>query len=658
MRIAPGARGSSARLLAIYAVITLVPVLVLGVVLAVTFRSQLDGQGLAQGRSEAVLVAQTAVAPQLSGTPLSGGLSKAEQRRLHRLVWNAVGARHVLRLRLRDLQGHVVFSDDGSGFGGPPDDQALAAASGRVVARLTRLNTDSNDTGQTGVRAVEVYQPLTAGTPRRRIGVLELYLPYAPISRDVSSDLHTLYVDLAIGLAVLYLVLFAITVSVSRGLRRQLAVNAFLAEYDTLTQLPNRTLFHRRAERAVAAAAPGRAVALAIVDLDRFKDVNDTLGHHNGDRLLVELGGRLAAAVGTQDTVARLGGDEFGLILWHADDPEEVLAGLRAMLAEPVELNGLPLSAEASIGYVIAPDDGVDVDVLMQRADLAMYGAKAHHAGAMRYEASLDRYDAATLSLVGELRRAIDADQLVLHYQPQATLPENRVSAVEALVRWQHPEHGLLEPDRFLPLAEQTDVIDKLTHWVLRTALRDLRDLSEEHEELRVAVNVSARNIARSRFAEEVLSALRDTGSPADRLIVEVTETALLADPPRAAAVLGTLSAAGVAISIDDFGTGQTSLAHLSRLPIRELKIDRGFVTDMLDSPGHAAIVRSIVELGHNLSLRVVGEGVETDDTLARLTEYECDVAQGYLLARPMPMARLQAWLTDLETLSAPPRAR
>ena len=576
MRIASRARGPGVHLFAIYAVVTLVPVLVLGVVLAATFRSQLNGEGLAQGRSEAVLVAQTAVEPQLSGTPLSSGLDAAEQRRLRRLVSNAVGARHVLRLRLRDLEGRVVFSDDGSGFGGKPDDESLAAASGHVVARLTRLNADSNDTGQSGVRAVEVYQPLTAGTARRRVGVLELYLPYAPISRDVASDLHTLYVDLAIGLAVLYLVLFAITVSVSRGLRRQLAVNAFLAEYDTLTQLPNRTLFHRRAERVVAGVAPGHAAVIAIADLDRFKDINDTLGHQNGDRLLAELGRRLADAVGDDETVARLGGDEFGLIVRHAQDPERRLAELRALIGEQVELNGLPLSVEASIGYVVAPDHGLDVDVLMQRADLAMYGAKAHHAGVMRYDASLDRYDAATLALVSELRRAIDEQQLVLHYQPQMTLSERRVSAVEALVRWQHPVHGLLEPRPVPPAGGADRRHLKLTSWVLRTALDDLAELSDGDRELCVSVNVSARTIARSTFAEEALSAIRDLGAPPERLTVEVTETALLADPPRAAAVLG-----------DSRGRRRHQhrrlryrsyvLGYLSRLPIDELKIDRGF---------------------------------------------------------------------------------
>jgi diguanylate cyclase (GGDEF)-like protein len=560
------------------------------------------------------------------------------------LVKRAVGERHVLRLRVRDLVGRVVFSDDGSGFKAEADDEALDAARGRVVARLTRLNSDINDVGAAGVAAVEVYLPLTAGAPAHRVGVLEVYLPYAPISRDIQAGIHSLYRDLVIGLGVLYLVLFAITASVSRGLRREVALNAFLAEHDTLTELPNRTLFQRRAEAVVAESRRGRAAAIAIVDLDRFKEVNDTLGHHNGDLLLTELGRNLAATMRAGDTVARLGGDEFGLIVRDVAEAEPVLWRLRTVIDHEVEISGLPLSVEASIGFVVTPEDGTDVDTLLRHADVAMYAAKSNHAGVVRYEPSLDRFDAANLSRVSKLRRAIDADELVLHYQPLATLAEQRVVAVEALVRWQHPEDGLLYPDQFLPLAEQTDVIDKLTAWVLRTAARQLLELAPDTE-LTVAVNVSARSLGKPTFADEVIAILEQTGLPPTRLIIEVTETALLVDPGRAGDVLQRLSAAGVRVSLDDFGRGQTSLGYLSTLPLDEIKIDRSFVFDMLDNPANAAIVRSIIDLGHNLDLRVVGEGVETNEVLAGLHASGCDIAQGYLLARPMPAQHLQEWI-------------
>jgi EAL domain-containing protein (putative c-di-GMP-specific phosphodiesterase class I) len=301
----------------------------------------------------------------------------------------------------------------------------------------------------------------------------------------------------------------------------------------------------------------------------------------------------------------------------------------------------------------MAPEDGTDVDDLLQRADVAMYIAKAQHAGVTRYDPSLDHYDAVSLSRVTQLRRAIDDGQLLLHYQPQSTLADGTVRAVEALIRWQHPADGLLYPGSFLPLAEQTDVIDKLTHWVLRTALSEIGDLGAEHP-ISVAINVSARSVVRAKFADEVIEILEELDLPAERLIIEVTETALLTDPKRAAGVLARLADAGVKISLDDFGQGQTSLGYLSALPLHELKIDRSFVGDMLDNPAHAAIVRSIIDLGHNLDLRVVGEGVETDQTLTSLHDSGCDVAQGFLLARPMPAREIAEWIGAMAPRHAP----
>jgi diguanylate cyclase (GGDEF)-like protein len=647
MKVSPAPSRSMRRMFASYAAISLVPVAMLGVVLAGSLRAEARQRGLAQGRSEASLIARTAVGPLLSTRPLRLGVTGAEKRALRRLTSAALRDGDLLRLRLRDLAGNVVFSEDGSGFHDRPEAAALAAAAGKTVAHLTRLNSDANDTGHSGVESVEIYLPLRAGEPSRRVGVLELYLPYAPISRDVTAALHQLYLNFAVGLALVYLALVAITVSVSRGLRREVKVNAFLAEHDTLTELPNRVLFHRRAERVLAEAVQlGQPTAVAIVDLDHFKEINDTLGHESGDELLTEIAHRVSANMRAQDTVARLGGDEFGLVVRDVADPQQALSRLREIIEREVEIRGLPLSVQASVGYSVAPDDGADVATLLQRADIAMYVAKTRHAGVLRYDRRFDHYDAAKLSLIGELRHAIDDGQLVLHFQPQARLPAGQVDVVEALVRWQHPEQGLLYPDRFLPLAEQTDVIDRLTEWVLHSALSELHVLdASSTRKLKVAVNVSARTVCRSDFAKRVIDTLGRLGIPAERLIVEVTETALLTDPGRAAEVLRELSRAGVNISLDDFGRGQTSLAYLSALPIDELKIDKSFVMDMLDNPAHAAIVRSIVDLGHNLQLRVVGEGVETPEILDALRGTGCDVVQGFLLARPMPRDKLPQWL-------------
>jgi diguanylate cyclase (GGDEF)-like protein len=482
--------------------------------------------------------------------------------------------------------------------------------------------------------------------PARSVGVLELYLPYTPIERDVTAGLHRLYLALAVGLAMLYVSAFVISALVSRGLRRQLGINAFLAEHDQLTELPNRVLFHRRAQAALAdASTTEETVVVGIVDLDRFKEVNDTLGHHNGDRLLREIGRRLDEQCRPTDTVARLGGDEFGIILRGGGEPEVALHRLRSSINQEFEIEGLPLSVDASVGFVVAPADGTDVDDLLQRADVAMYVAKVQHCGVARYDKAFDHYDAANLELVAELRHAIEAGDLILHYQPKVRLADGRADAVEALVRWQHPVHGLLYPDRFLHLAEQTDLIERLTEWVLDAALSEAQSWAAAGHELGVAVNVSARSLARADFSARVASVLDRHEVLNERLVIEITETALLTDPPRAAALLADLTARGVRVSIDDFGQGQTSLGYLSALALDELKIDKSFVFDMLENRSHGAIVRSIIDLGHNLGLQVVAEGVEDAEVLASLQSSGCDFAQGFLFARPMPASDLGEWL-------------
>ncbi len=329
--------------------------------------------------------------------------------------------------------------------------------------------------------------------------------------------------------------------------------------------------------------------------------------------------------------------------------PDEIgplLDRLRAAIEAEAMVGTLPLSPEASFGYALAPADGTDVDTLLRRADMAMYLAKGTRSGTARYDRRRDHYDAAQLALVAELRRAIEKDELVLHYQPKAELRTGKVCAVEALVRWQHPKRGTVPPDAFLPAAEQTGLIDPLTRWVLATALAQVAEWGAACEGLSVAVNVSARNLARADFADTVLAALADAGVPASRLVVEITETALMTDPAIAAEVLTRLAEAGIRVSIDDFGQGQTSLGYLSTLPLHELKIDKSFVGDLPDNIAHAAIVRSVIDLGHNLGLQVVAEGVETTEVAALLKAAGCDIAQGYLLARPMPGDELPPWLT------------
>ncbi|MCU1493188.1 MAG: Diguanylate cyclase/phosphodiesterase [Acidimicrobiaceae bacterium] len=636
--------GSFRRIFVRCLVIALVPVVVLAVIFAVDLGWLPLQRVLAQGRSQAVLFAATSVEPILDGRPLSRGLSTVEQAELLRIA--TVGEKHAgVSYRLLDLGGHVAFSSAGAARYTPSPGVAEAAG-GTTIGHRAQLSSPVKPGTAAAPQAVEVDTPLEAGPLGRRVGVLEVYLPYAPLLADVTSGRLTLILDLTGELLLIYLALIVIVALVSRRLRSHVAWNAFLAEHDTLTGLPNRALFHRRAEAALRECSSTHPVAIALVDLDRFKVVNDTLGHQNGDALLVELGRRLTAETRDGTTIARLGGDEFGFILasesGNAAEAERALRRLRDVIGREASVSGLPLSVEASIGFVLAPDDGVNVDELVQRADIAMYVAKEQQAGVLRYQAAQDHYDTTNLRLVVELRHAIQAKELVLHYQPKVRLSDGEVTAVEALVRWNHPVEGLLSPRSFLPLAEQTDVIFDLTRWVLDTAIEALAGFPPDID---LAVNVSARNLSAADFGDEVIAALARHRMPARRLVLEVTETALLSDPGRAIAMLTRLDDRGVRVSIDDFGSGQASLGYLSTLPIHELKIDRGFVSGILGNPKHAAIVRSIVDLGHNLSLRVVGEGVENSSVLEGLRQAGCDEAQGFLIAEPMPVEELLDWL-------------
>ncbi|HMC72594.1 MAG TPA: diguanylate cyclase, partial [Mycobacteriales bacterium] len=459
---------STRRLFAVYAAVSLVPVLALGFVLSTLLHRQATSAGLREGASEAGVVSRSSVAPLLDGHDLRDGLRADEASRLNSRGRLIGGNSQVLRLRLRDLAGRVVWSADGAGLG-TVDDEAVEAAGGEPVTHLQWLNADVGDAGSRGPRLVEAYVPLSAAQTGSRIGVLEIYLPYAPIRASIAAGQHLLLGALIGGLFVLWLAMLGVSASVTRALRRQARTNAFLARHDPLTGLANRSQFAHRAAMAIAGCTAARQVALAVIDLDRFKEVNDTLGHGNGDQLLVALAERLSVHVREGDLVARLGGDEFGLILTGVHGPGEaveILTRLRSVLAEPITLGALPLAVEASVGFAMAPGDGTDAEALLARADLAMYVAKREHRGVVHYRTEHDRYDAANLTLIAELAQAIARDELRLHFQPKADLRNAKVTAVDALVRWEHPVRGLLYPDAFLPAAEQTELVEPLTRWV------------------------------------------------------------------------------------------------------------------------------------------------------------------------------------------------
>jgi diguanylate cyclase (GGDEF)-like protein len=641
---------SPVRLFAVYAIASLLPVLLLGFVLAASFRGEANARALSEARSEAALIAHTAVEPLLSGRPLAQGVTPQEAGRLRQLAVSEVGKGQVLRLRLRDLAGRVVFSGDGSGLKEVADPDAAEAGRDGARAEITHLNTDSNDSGRRGVPAVEVYLPLSGGTPQRRVGVLEIYMPYVPIARDVSHGLNRLYVYLAIGLAVLWLVLLAITASTTRGLRRSAKLNAFLAEHDVLTALPNRTLFHRRAGAAVAAAQRNQSsVVIGIVDLDRFKAVNDTLGHQNGDRLLFEVAARLAAHVRPRDTVARLGGDEFGLL--PAEDThdlsvlEHLVTRLTACVNRPFAVDELSLEVGASIGLSRYPEDGPDSHALLRCADIAMYAAKEAQTDYKVYAAEQNQHSVRRLNVLSDIRHALASDEIVVHYQPIVDLDDLSVTGAEGLVRWQHPKMGLIPPGAFVQTVEQTGLIGPLTRHVLERSIAECAAWRRDGRDLSVAVNLSVRNLLDRDLPKEIEHLLSSYSLPPDALQLEITESMIMSDPDRALTTVTRLSDLGVRMSVDDFGTGYSSLANLRRLPIDELKIDRSFVSPMLKDESDLIIVRSTINLGHDLGLKIIAEGVEDGATLERLALLGCDLAQGYHLSRPMPADAFNVWL-------------
>jgi diguanylate cyclase (GGDEF)-like protein/PAS domain S-box-containing protein len=420
------------------------------------------------------------------------------------------------------------------------------------------------------------------------------------------------------------------------------------ALYDGLTDLPNRVLFHDRVEHAIATTRrEKRELVVLMLDLDRFKEINDTLGHAAGDEVLREVARRLSTVTREGDSIARLGGDEFSILLPNASkaDAATVVSRVSSCLKEPIVVNDLSLIVDASIGLAAFPGDGGDADLLIQHADVAMYIAKAANGGFAMYESSADPHTPDRLALIGELPEALVRGELVLHYQPQLALSTGDVMAVEALIRWQHPQRGLILPNEFIPLVQETGLIKPLTHYVLDRALRQCRSWIDDGRPMRMAVNLAMRNLIDADLPYDIAELLAANEVPANLLALEITESAVIADPLRTEAVLARIARMGVRLSVDDFGTGYSSLTYLTRLPIDEIKIDRSFVTTMSSAPDKEVIVRSTIDLARNLGKQVVAEGVETAGVLQRLEQLGCHLVQGYYVSRPLPPEELDVWL-------------
>ena len=559
---------------------------------------------------EASLISALAVEAHLSNSD-AGQLSSNELAAVEASVERLKSDGTLIGLRLFSADRALLFSDRSQ--------ERAEARTGPTVTVLIRAGAEQDE--PTG-------------------WIAEIRLPQDGLVAQLDRSAQRLYGGVA---------LLAVVVAVSIAfLRRRALRREHDAMHDALTGLPNRILFFTQLDRAIAAnQRRGDASAVLLIDLNGFKEINDTLGHPAGDLLLQQVARRLTTVTRGVDTVARMGGDEFAVVVTGLPDLislDRAANRVNVAFSEPFVLSGTQVRVTLSVGTAIYGRDGQDADELLHKADAAMYAAKRVGGGVAHYDSARDDV-AARLVALRELRTAIEQGQLRLHYQPSVRLHDRLVTGVEALVRWQHPTRGLVAPDQFIPLAEQSELIAPLTAWVVNEAVRQCRHWLDDDLDLCIAVNLSARSVVDERLPSLVRAALQRHGLPAFRLVVEITETSLIARPEDARRILTELSTLGVNIAVDDFGTGYASLAWLHQLPFNALKIDRAFVADVTsDGPG-AELVRYTVQLAHAMDMVVVAEGVESAAQWVALTKMGCDHAQGYAIAPPLTAEDLRSWL-------------
>src|SRR5918995_318592 len=630
-------------LLGKFVALSLLATVLLAVAVGSVLDERIERRALGNAEQLTRVIGDLTVAPRLSRAQLERPLDPATLHALDAAIARVdTGGGAIREVKLFTPDERVAYADDRSRIGPVRfSDNVWRALDGTVTSNVERAEDDEGDVTESP--SLEVYMPvrLRPGGPVE--AVLEVYTDYGPTAAAIREDSRALYLVLFFGLGALWLSLFTLVGRASRRLREQ-------ATRDPLTGLPNRTSLYQRVGRVGGSVRQfGGLAALLLIDLDRFKEVNDTLGHDQGDALLRDVSARLNDTLRRGDTLARLGGDEFAVLLHDLPDrgaAAELALRLLDSLERPFAVGGVSVQLGASVGVALCPEHGTDVSTLVRRADVAMYDAKREQGRVRVYDATRDPNSPERLRRLSELRTALTEGELRLHYQPKVDVAVGAVTGVEALLRWEHPQLGLLAPDEFLPLAERTGMMGDLTRWVVDEALRQARAWQEQDVEIPIAINLAAANIFDAALPDAVAERLAHHGVPGRRLTCEISEHTVMADPRRATEVLERLRALGVRLSLDDFGTGQSSLAYLKRLPLDEVKIDRAFVSGMTGDTSDALIVRSTIDLARDLGLEVVAEGVEEEEVLERLRALRCHEAQGFHPSRPPPAQALVDWLT------------
>lgn len=649
-------------LLVQFSVVSFVAMAVIAVVLAIVLSNKIRSDAINDLVDEAVGSASGRLLSTITPADLEVPMTGARYDRFHEFVQQSIVSERTARVKIWAKDGTVIYSNDPAGVGEkfPAKENLLKALDGDTATEIKIPKDVENARERYLGTLMEVYTPIIFPGTTEPQGAFEIYQYYEPTEQRINELRGWVFGSIGGGFLILYGALVSIVGRGWRTINRQRGTLAYLAYHDALTDLPNRTLLKDRLTLALAQARRNeQMLAVMFLDLDQFKVVNDTAGHVEGDKLLQSVSQQLNSVLREGDTVARVGGDEFILLLPKIEqlaDATEIAERVLTAVGRTRVIVGHEFNISTSIGITLFPTDGDDAETLLTNADIAMYQAKELGKNNFQFFTPvMNTRIQNRLALENDLRHGLERGEFVVYYQPQLNISTGQIVGVEALVRWQHPERGLVLPMEFIPVAEETGLIVPLGEWVLHAACAQIRSWQEAGlPPLRVAVNLSAREFQQGNLIEAVAGVLEETGLAPKFLQLEITEGISIQDVDFTIKVLGELKEMGVQIAIDDFGTGYSALSYLSRFPIDVVKIDRSFVCDLTIDATDAEIATTIIVMAHNLGLEVIAEGVETEEQLAFLKQRRCDEMQGYLFSKPVPAEKLEEILVQGKRLQVP----